>query len=431
MSISALPFFVAAAESGPSDALITNPAAVLGILLVILAVVFQTERHPTIGRFYRVVPALLLCYFIPGLLSTAGIVADEGGRLYHVASRYLLPACLVMLTMSADLPGILRLGPKMLMVFLAATAGVIIGAPLAVLLVGTVSPDTVGGADADAVWRGLSTVAGSWIGGGANQAAMREVFQPSDELFGATVAVDIIVANIWMGVLLFMAGSNARIDGLFKADRTALESLNARLATVEAQFPARPASTTDLMTICAIGFAATGIASLLGGSLAGWFETTQPWSARFSLTSAFFWLVVIATTIGVMLSFSKPVRRLESAGASRLASVFLYLLVATIGLEMDLLAIGERPGLFVIGLVWIGIQAVFVLTATFLLRAPIFFAAVGSQANIGGAASAPVVAAAFDPRLAPVGVLLAVVGYALGTYGAWIAAQLMRVASGG
>lgn len=315
---------LAAAETGPSDALITSPAAVLGILLVILAVVFQTERHPTIGRVYRVIPALLLCYFIPGLLATAGIVADDGERLYHVASRYLLPACLVMLTMSADLPGILKLGPKMLGVFLAATVGVIVGAPLAVLIVGMISPETVGGDGPEAVWRGLSTVAGSWIGGGANQAAMKEVFQPSDALFGATVAVDIIVANIWMGVLLWMAGSNRAIDRLFKADRAALDALNDRLASVEAQSPPRPATTTDLMTIVAFGFAATGIATVAGGSLAGWFETTQPWSARFSLTSAFFWLIVIATTIGVLLSFSRPVRRLESVGASRVATVFLF-----------------------------------------------------------------------------------------------------------
>ena len=142
-------------------------------------------------------------------------------------------------------------------------------------------------------------------------------------------------------------------------------------------------------------------------------------------------ILVIATTIGVVLSFCRPVRRLEAVGASRLATVFLYLLVATIGLKMDLLSIGQRPGLFAIGFVWISIQAIFVLGTAILLRAPIFFAAVGSQANIGGAASAPVVAAAFDPRLAPVGVLLAVVGYALGTYGAWLAAQLMRVAAGG
>ena len=416
---------------GPNTGLITNPAAVLGILLAVLALVFRTSEHSLFRGFYRVIPALLLCYFIPGLLATSGLVVDVDGRLYHVASRYLLPACLVMLTMSADLPSILKLGPKMLIVFLAATVGVVLGAPLAVLIVGAISPDTIGGDGPDAVWRGLATLAGSWIGGGANQAAMKEVFAPSDDLFSATVAVDVIVANIWMGALLWMAGANRSIDRLFKADRTALEDLNRRLADLERADPPRPARTSDLMTIVAIGFAATGFASLVGDGLASWFGRTQPWAGRFSLDSSFFWLIVLATTIGVVLSFVRPVRKLEAVGASRIASVFLYLLVATIGLKMDLFAIGERPGLFAIGAIWISFQAILVLGTTILLRAPIFFAAVGSQANIGGAASAPVVAAAFDPRLAPVGVLLAVVGYALGTYGAWLAAQLMRVASGG
>ena len=430
-SVSILGMILMLAAEGPGTGLITNPAAVLGILLAVLAIVFRTSEGTRFRGFYRVVPALLLCYFIPGVLATSGLVADVDGRLYHVASRYLLPACLVMLTMSADLPSILKLGPKMLLVFIAATVGVVLGAPLAVLIVGAISPDTIGGDGPDAVWRGLATLAGSWIGGGANQAAMKEVFSPSDDLFSATVAVDVIVANVWMGVLLWMAGANRSIDRLFKADRAALEDLNRRLADLERADPPRSARTSDLMTIVAIGFAATGFASLAGDALAGWFEATQPWAARFSLNSRFFWLIVLATTLGVGLSFVRPVRKLEAVGASRIASVFLYLLVATIGLKMDLFAIGERPGLFAIGAIWISFQAILVLGTTIILRAPIFFAAVGSQANIGGAASAPVVAAAFDPRLAPVGVLLAVVGYALGTYGAWLAAQLMRIASGG
>lgn len=426
-----LALLTAAPQPSTGDVFLDEPAAVLAILLVTLAIVFQLADHRRTRGFFKVVPALLFCYFIPGALATAGLVADRDGTLYHVASRYLLPTCLVMLTMSADLPGILRLGPKMLVIFLTATIGVVLGAPLAVLLVGSVSPETVGGEGPTAVWRGLATVAGSWIGGGANQAAMKEVFGTDDQLFAATVAVDVIVANLWMGCLLLMAGNPRRIDRMLRADRRSLDTLERRLADVETGLDRRPSSTTDLMTMCGIGFAATGIATVLGGMLADFFTEHTTWGQRFSLTSPFFWLIVIATTIGVALSFVRPVRRLEAAGASRVASVFLYLLVATIGLKMNLFSIGERPGLFVIGLIWIGFQAVLVLGMTALLRAPIFFAAVGSQANIGGAASAPVVAAAFDPRLAPVGVLLAVVGYALGTYGAWLAAQLMRLASGG
>ena len=419
-------------EEGNASALITEPTAVLGILLVILAVVFKTSnsRSPGFQKFYAVVPALLLCYFIPGLLGTLGLVSDADGSLYYVASRYLLPACLVLLTIAIDLPGIFRLGPKLLLVFLAATVGVIVGGPIAILIVGTFSPETVGGTDSGAVWRGLATVAGSWIGGGANQTAMKEVFQPANDLFSAMIAVDVIVANMWMAVLLFMAGRSKSIDNATGADRGALDDLLDRVEKLDAG-PRRAATTTDLMTIAAVGFAVVGFARLAGDGLAGFFGEHAEWASRFSLTSTFFWLIVLSTTIGVLLSFNPRIRSLEQVGASRVASVFLYLLVAVIGLKMDLASIFSNPGYFLVGMIWISIQAMFVLTTAWLLKAPVFFAAVGSQANIGGAASAPVVAAAFNPRLAPVGVLLAVLGYALGTYGAWLAAQFMRMASGG
>jgi uncharacterized membrane protein len=139
-------------------------------------------------------------------------------------------------------------------------------------------------------------------------------------------------------------------------------------------------------------------------------------------------LVVLATTGGLLLSMTRA-RKMEGVGASRVGSVFIYILVATIGMKMDLTAIFNNPGLFLIGGVWILFHALLLIVVARLIRAPVFFLAVGSQANVGGAASAPIVAAAFHPSLAPVGVLLAVLGYALGTYGAWICGNLMRMVS--
>jgi uncharacterized membrane protein len=184
--------------------LITNDAVVLGLLCVILGLVFWTERHPhKFWRgFYKYVPALLLCYFIPALFNTAGVIDGEHSKLYFVASRYLLPATLILLTLMMDIPAILRLGPKALIMFFTGTIGVLVGGPLAVLIWSFISPETVGGE----AWRGFSTIAGSWIGGGANQAAMKEVFQVPNDVFGAMVAVDVIVANIWMAFLLYLAG---------------------------------------------------------------------------------------------------------------------------------------------------------------------------------------------------------------------------------
>ena len=409
-----------------SQALVTNDAVVLGMLALILGFVFYTEasEHPFWKKFYKYVPGLLLCYFLPSLLNTFGIVDADQSNLYFVSSRYLLPACLVLLTLSVDLPAIFRLGYKALIMFFTGTIGILLGGPIALLVVGYFSPETVGGDGPDAVWRGLTTLAGSWIGGGANQAAMKEVFEVSDELFSQMIAVDVIWANLWLAILLFLAGRAESIDARSGADTSAIEDLRQRVEAFHDEH-ARFLTLPDLMFILAVGFGATGFAHATGGWLAQWIAVNAPGLARLSLTSPFFWLVVIATTIGLILSFT-PVKRLEGAGASRVGTALLYMLIASIGLGMDVTAVFSNPGLFAIGGVWIAFHAVLLVIVAKVIKAPLFYMAVGSQANVGGAASAPVVASAFHPSLAPVGVLLAVLGYAIGTYAAWITGLLMQ-----
>ncbi len=411
-------------DNGP---LITNDAVSLGILMTILAFVFITSHSERPGwkRFYSVIPSLLVCYFLPSVLTTLGVYDPDQSQLYFVASRYLLPASLVLLTLSIDLPAILRLGPKAGIMFLTGTVGIVVGGPLAILLVSYVSPETVGGAGPEAVWRGLTTVAGSWIGGGANQTAMKEVFEVSDDLFSSMIAVDVIVANIWMAVLLFGVGRSKAIDEFLRADTSAIEEVRRSVEEYQAQVTRVP-ELTDLMKVLGVGFGVMGLAHFLADIIAPWLAVNAPALERYNLTSSFFWLVVIATTAGLVLSYTKA-RELEGVGASRVGSALLYVLVASIGMRMNLGAVAENPGLFAVGGIWIGFHALLLIVVAKLIRAPFFFLAVGSQANIGGAASAPIVASAFHPALAPVGVLLAVLGYALGTYGAWLCGQLMRV----
>ena len=409
--------------------LFTNDAIVFGILISILAFVFTTSKseNPFWKKFYKYIPTLLLCYFIPSIFNSFGIISGEESNLYFVASRYLLPTSLVLLTISIDLPEIKKLGPKAIIMFLTATAGIILGGPLAILIVSTFAPDVVGGVGPDAVWRGLTTVAGSWIGGGANQAAMKEIFNVGDTLFSSMIAVDVIVANIWMAFLLYGAGINERIDAKFQADNSAITELKEKIEAYRAQILRIP-DLTDTLKVMAVGFGVTAIAHLGADNIAPWISESAPWLAKFSLTSKFFWLIVLATTFALGLSFTKA-RELEGVGASRYGSLFLYILVATIGMKMNILAIFENPGLFVVGLIWIAFHAILLIVVAKIIRAPFFFLAVGSQANIGGAASAPIVASAFHPSLAPVGVLLAVLGYAIGTYGAWICGILMQAIS--
>ncbi|QYJ79488.1 DUF819 domain-containing protein [Shewanella acanthi] len=409
-----------------STALVTNDAVALGILATILGFVFYTSssRHPLWQSFYRFVPALLLCYFLPSLLNTFGIIDGKTSQLYYVASRYLLPACLVLLILSVDLKAILGLGPKALVMFVTGTVGIVIGGPAALLIVSFIDPSLIGVDSPDAVWRGMTTLAGSWIGGGANQAAMKEIYEVGGNIFSVMVTVDVIVANIWMAVLLFMASKAKEIDAKTGADTTAIETLKNKVEQYHAE-NARIPNLRDLMLIVAVGFGITGLAHVGADFLGPYFEANYPWTEDYSLTSKFFWLVVIVTTIGLAMSFS-PMRHLEAAGASKVASAFLYILVATIGLHMDVSKVLDTPLYFLVGIIWMIVHAGFMLLIAKLIKAPLFYMAVGSQANVGGAASAPVVAAAFHPALAPVGVLLAVFGYALGTYMAWLCGQLLQ-----
>jgi len=457
----------------------TNDAVVLGILISILAGIFYTDSLPSPGwkKFYTIIPGLLLCYFIPALLNyPLGLIAphwyDDGilelvkqsnigevgkmsydeitaalrdagvtndqlkpfqhhSQLYFVASRYLLPASLILLCLGIDLKGVFNLGPKALIMFFTATIGIIIGGPLALLIISYVAPQILG-ADPSEIWRGLSTVAGSWIGGGANQTAMKEIFDVKDNLFGTMIVVDVVVANIWMGLLLYGAGRSEKIDKMLKADNSSITELKNSIDNYRASISKMP-TTNGLFILLAVAFG--GVALSHWGSdvitpfMKQYRETLE--SVRLnSLMSGFFWLIVICTTIGLVLSFTSA-RKLEGIGASRWGSIFIYILVATIGMKMNLGEVINNLDLFAIGILWMSIHVGLLLFVAKLIKAPFFFVAVGSQANVGGAASAPIVASAFSPSLAPVGVLMAVLGYALGTYGAIICATLMQIVSGG
>ncbi len=411
--------------------LTTNDGVVFGCLCLILAFVFQSarSRHPYFRRFYGIVPPLLICYFAPSLLTSLGIYDPDQSQVYYVASRYLLPASLVLLTVSTDLKEILRLGPKAIIVFLAGTFGVVLGGPVSLYLMQWVWPDAVAGFGDDAVWRGMATVAGSWIGGGANQTAMKEVFEVNESMFSAMITVDVLVANVWMAFLLFGVPRAEKIDRWNGADASIIADLKEKLV-LRQEGKERVPQVADLFLLMAVAFGVTAFAHFCADLIAPWITAHAPGLARFSLTSSFFWLVVIATSGGILLSMTRA-SQLESVGASKLGTVFLYVLIASIGMKMDVFAIFEHKGLFLMGMIWILIHGLVLFSVAWIVKAPFFLVAVGSQANIGGAASAPVVAGAFHPSLAPIGVLLAVLGYGVGTYAAYFCAQLMRVLSGG
>ncbi|NBB88232.1 MAG: DUF819 family protein, partial [Bacteroidetes bacterium] len=445
----------------------TNDAIVLGLLILVLTLIFYTARLKTNfwKTFYTYIPALLLCYFLPAFLNwPLGLIAPhwyEPGlidalvemnvppppniedysyeqinsflesqglkvsdfsayaghsQLYFMASRYLLPAALVLLCLGIDLQGFINLGPKALIMFLAATIGIVIGGPIALYAILHFAPGLITEATPEEIWRGLSTVAGSWIGGGANQTAMKEIFQVGDGIFASMIVVDVIVANIWMGFLLYGANIAPRVDRWLKSDTSAIEDLKRRVADYRSKIEQIP-STTDIFIVLGIGFGGTALAhwasDVIVPLMGGVRETLESYRLN-SLLSPFFWLIVVATTFGLGCSFTR-LKEVEGLGASKMGSVFIYILVATIGMKMNIAEIFANLGLFAIGALWMLIHVAILLIVAKIIRAPLFFVAVGSQANVGGAASAPIVASAFSPALAPVGVLMAVLGYAMGT----------------
>ena len=407
--------------------LITNDATVLGLLVVILGLIFHTRSLG--GRwqtFYTFVPAILLCYLLPSLLNSFGVISSDDSNLWQVAKDYFLPACLVLMTLSIDLKAILGLGSKALIMFFTATAGIILGGPIAILIVSLFSPETVGGEGMNEVWRGFATLAGSWIGGGANQTAMLEIYGYNPDRYAAMVAIDVVVANIWMAFLLYGAGNPRPIDKWLKADTSAIEKLQTSMERYTAE-TGRKSELLDFVLIAAVAFGGVGLSHLVAELATAFFGQFAALKGTI-LGNEFFWVVVLATSIGMSLSFTK-FRSLEGAGASKLGGVFIFLLVAIIGTRMDVFRIAEAPLLFLVGIVWMLVHVGLLIAVAKMIRAPFFFVAVGSQANVGAAASAPVVAGAFHPALAPVGVLLAVLGYALGTYGAIVCAELMRMVS--
>jgi len=429
--------------------LFTDDTIVFGLLMSAIALIFYTESRPT-GfwyKFYKIVPGLFMAYMIPALFTTLGWIAPEwetltpsgeltqqSSSLYYVASRFLLPAALVLMTLSIDLKGVVNLGWKALIMFFTGTLGIVIGGPIAILLISLVSPETVGGVGPDAVWRGLSTLAGSWIGGGANQTAMLEIYGYNQKLYGGMVFVDIVVANIWMALLLIGIGKSDRINNWLRADTSAIETLKDKVSTFTESVKRTP-TLADIMIMIGIAFGAVSIAHLASGYLAPFFsefvasiESETSRNIFTFLGSSFFWMISIATLIAVGLSFTKA-KNYEGAGASKFGSVFIYILVASIGMKMDLTLIFDNTGLIAIGVVWMSIHALLLILVAKLIRAPYFFLAVGSQANVGGAASAPIVASAFHPSLASVGVILAVFGYAIGTIAAIACTILMELAA--
>ena len=417
-----MPAFIIAKTDAPlQSALITNDAVVLGIIFVTMALIFRTAEQKSYQRFYRYLPPLFLCYLISSVLGSLNIVATDLSGLNHVVSYYLLPAGLVLLCLSIDFKTLGSLLPKTLTIFMASTLGIILGGPLVLFLLGRLAPDVIPLEEGHHLWEGMGTLAGRWIGGESNQMALAEHLKPDEKLLKTMLTIDMVLANIWAALFLYTATFHKKIDRLIRAQSSLPELYKKR--------PVRSASPSDIMLLGAIAFGVTALAHLATDGIMLLVKSSPQWTKnamKFGLDSQFFWIVLFATLGGLIIS-SGRLLYYDSTGAFRMGKIFLYFLIFTLGLQMNLSAIIHNKGLFLVGLIWAGIHLLFVLTTARIIRAPFALVAIGSQANIGGAASASMIGFSFHPCLAPLGVLLATLGYLIGTYGAMLCVQIMKM----
>jgi uncharacterized membrane protein len=363
---------------------------------------------PALKKLFTITPPLIYAYFIP-TLSTAFGITPIASPAYDWIVRYLLPVALLLLVITIDLPAIAKMGWMALIMMLAGTAGIVIGGPIAFLAVGHWLPDQA--------WTGLAALSGSWIGGTANMMAIAGSVGTPDSILGPIIVVDTVVGYGWMGILLFLSAFQHRYDQKTGADTRAVEEINQHLSELEAH--RHPLELKDLAIILGLGFGGAIVSVYIGQLMPALGDPT--------IISQTTWAVLIVVTGGLILSFT-PVRKLEEAGASKIGFMALYLLIAAIGARADLRAVLQTPVFMLAGVIWISVHVAILFGVGRLVRAPLFFIATGSMANVGGAASAPVVAGIYHPALAPVGVLMGISGYILGIYAAlgcaWMLGQL-------
>jgi uncharacterized membrane protein len=396
-------------QSEPAASLIQDPMVVFAFLAAVVASIFWVSGLERFKKAFEVAPPVIYVYFLPMFATTAGITPATSAT-YDWMTRYLLLFALLMLMISIDMKSVARLGPMALVMVVAGTLGIVLGGPISLLIFQPFLP-------ADA-WTGFAALSGSWIGGTANMVAIAESVGTPESAFGPIIVVDTVVGYGWMGVLLFFASYQQRFDTRTGARTAAIEETNRRLQELDRD--RHPTTLRDAVVMIGMGLAAS----------VGAFRLAQtdlfPTLGDPAIISKTTWAVLIVVTGGLALSFTR-LRDLEKVGASGLGYTALYLLLSGIGAQANLRAVLQAPMYLVAGAVWIAIHAGVLLGVARVVRAPLFFVATGSMANIGGAATAPVVAGVYHPAMAPVGLLMAVAGYVLGIYGALVCAWLLGI----
>lgn len=386
--------------------MISNPLFIVAILVAIETLILKLSRHKRTEHFFNLLPAVFWIYFLPMLAATFGIITTES-PVYGMITTWLLPASLVLLLLPVDIKAILRLGPAALAMFFIGAAGIMAGAVISFNLF----KPLVG----NDFWSGFGALSASWTGGSANMIAVKEALSVRDTVFAPMVIVDTVVPYLWMGIMIAMVGLQPAFDRWNRADSTILERLGKSAAENFAVSGSCRNLPGILLTLI-VAFAGSGAAYLIARQL------TQ----IINMVNIYTWTIIVVSLIGIILSFS-PARNLERHGATRTGYDLLYFVLTAIGAKASITGIGSAFVLIVAGILIVAIHALVLLIGARLLKAPMFLVAAASQANIGGVASAPVVAEVYQPGLASVGLLLAILGNIVGTWLGIICAHFCRI----
>jgi len=397
-----------------------HPMGVFTLLCAIIGIIYLARENRRLRVIFKILPTVFWIYFIPMVLSTIGIFPNKSAT-YNLLKDFALPASLILLFLSVSIPDIIKLGPRALGMMVFGSVGIVVGGVCGMLAikplfaVGLLPTEHL-----PVLWKGVAALSGSWIGGSANMAAVWEsvVSDPptrlEGQIYSAMVAVDVIVAYSWMAIVIALSSFQKRFDKFNRADTRMIEDVNRRIKEITDK-NAKKLETEKFVYMIALALIVAFVCGSLSKSAGSWLNANIKSDLLKSILGSYTILIIMVTLIGVGFSFT-PIRRLEDYGSSRVGYALLYLVLARIGARANLNAIGQFPYYILMGVVWIAVHAIFLFIGARVLRAPMFFAATSSQANIGGTVSAPVVAAAYQPNLAVVGLLMAVVGGIIGTF---------------
>lgn len=397
----------------PPEELISSPLGVLAVLIFVAAFFFMLEQT-TKAKLFQYIPPLLFIYATPVFLNNFGVIPSKS-PVYSGLSAFALPAFIVLMLIKVNVPAVIRVMGKGVLVMLMGTAGVIVGAVVAYFIVhGSLSEDA---------WKGYGALAGSWIGGTANMAATAEMLGTSDEQFGLAIIADNVVYIVWLPLLLMSRDYADKFNRWARVPEDRIRSMDlAAEAHVEAD---RAPTMPQYLFIGAIAIGVTWIATAIAPNIAQWLAgVNSSFETAFSATTV---RILLVTTIALLLS-ATPVSRLPNTTA--LGTALIYIFVAGMGARASLSGLTEAP-MFVLGaFIWIFIHGLFCVAGAWIFRVDIHSVAIASAANIGAAASAPIVAAHHRPNLVPASILMALLGYAMGNYLAPLTAHLARAAAG-